>query len=115
MLACLSMGSAGNVNHLDVTRSGRQSGYDQAARIGTVLAAAVLKTYRKLEPLDVSALRGTRETVPLPPVELKPGDVEKARHIAAREQAGDKLTLIERVFAQRVFFAQRQEGRPFDV
>jgi neutral ceramidase len=88
----------------------------EAARIGIVLASEVLRTYKKLEPIDPCGLQVARETVPLPPVELQPGDVEKAKSLAARDKAGDStLTLLERVFAQRVFFALQQQGRPLDV
>ena len=81
-----------------------------------MLAAEVLRTYRKLKPIEPSKLCVTRETVMLPPVELRPGDLERAKSLAAREEAGGrKLNLLERVFTQRVFFADEQQGRPLDV
>jgi len=116
MLTLFTIGTAGNINHLDVTRPSFAQGYGEAARIGTILAGAVLKAWPGLKALDVEAVRVTRETVPLPPVDLAPGDVERAHGLAAREAAGGKpLTLLERVFTQRVLFAERQQGRPLDV
>ena len=115
MLTVFTIGTAGNINHLDVKAPGPQRGPEEAARIGTILAAAVLKAYKGLDPLDVTQVRVTRETVPLPPVELKPGDAEKAREYLARENSGKSLSLLERVFTQRVLFSERQQGRPFDV
>ena len=116
MMTMFSIGTAGNINHINVNGPKKQKGAQEAARIGTVLAGEVLRTYRKLEVLDPGALRVTIETVPLPPVELQPGDIEKARSLAKREDAGGpKLNLLERVFAQRVFFAEQQKGRPLDV
>jgi hypothetical protein len=51
-----------------------------------------------------------------PPIELKPGEVERARELIAREKTGGKaLTLLERVYVQRVLFAERQNGRPFET
>jgi neutral ceramidase len=115
MMTFFSVGACGNVNHIDVTRPGPYSGYGEAARIGTILAAAVLKTYPKLERLEPESIGVTRETVPLPPVILQSGDSEKARSYIEREKAGGKLTLLESVFTQRVLFAERQQGRPLDV
>ena len=52
----------------------------------------------------------------LPPVELHPGDLEKAKALVARESSGGmELNLLERVFVQRVYFAETQQGRPLDV
>jgi len=115
MLTVFTIGTAGNINHLDVKAPGPQRGPEEAVRIGTILAAAVLKAYKGLDPLDVTQVRVTRETVPLPPVELKPGDAEKAREYLAREKSGKSLSLLERVFTQRVLFSERQQGRPFEV
>jgi len=116
MLTMFSIGTAGNINHIDVAGPKRQKGVAEAARIGIVLAAEVLRTYRKLKPIEPSKLCVTRETVMLPPVELRPGDLERAKSLAAREEAGGrKLNLLERVFTQRVFFADEQQGRPLDV
>ena len=116
MLTMFSIGTAGNINHIDISGPKLQKGQAEAARIGTVLAAEVLKTYRKLEPIVADRLGVVRETVMLPPVELKPGDLEQAKSLAAREASGGKkLNLLERVFTQRVFFAEAQQGRRLDV
>lgn len=116
MLTLFSIGTAGNINHVDVAGPKRQKGSAEAARIGIVLAAEVLRTYRKLKPIDAGKLCVTRETVMLPPVDLQPGDLEKAKSLAAREEAGGpRLNLLERVFTQRVFFADGRQGRPLDV
>ena len=116
MLTQFSIGTAGNINHFDVNGPQLQQSQSEAARIGIVLAAEVLRTYRKLESVDCGSLRVTRETVMLPPVELQPGDLEQAKILAARERdGGAPLTLLERVFTQRVLFAQQQQGRPLDV
>ena len=116
MLTMFSIGTGGNINHIDVNGPKLQKGQAEAARIGIVLAAKVLKTYRTLEQVDACRLRIARETVMLPPVELQPGDLERAKSLAAREASGGKkLNLLERVFTQRAFFAEAQEGRPLDI
>lgn len=116
MLTMFSIGTAGNINHFDVTQPRPAKGAQEAARIGVILGAEVLKTYKKLERLDVDRVRVTRETASLPPVELKPGDIDRAHQLAEREVSGGKrLSLLERVFVQRTFFAERQQGQPYKV
>jgi neutral ceramidase len=116
MLTLFSIGTAGNINHIDVTQPRVRPGPQEPARIGTILAAEVLRTYKKLEPLQTDTIRVTRETVQLPPIELEPGEVDKARDLVERERkTGKPLTLLERVYVQRVLFAERQNGRPFET
>ena len=46
---------------------------------------------------------------------MAPGDVERARELIAQEESGEKLDLLERVFTQRVLFAEAQQGQPLDI
>lgn len=81
MLTHFTIGAAGNINHyylLDPKRPHRVKGYDEAARIGTLLAAEVVRSYRRLVPLSVGSLKVSRETVSLVLLE------EKAPTIAAQ-------------------------------
>lgn len=48
MLTLFTIGCAGNLNHIDVTWADKQKGHNEAARIGTVLAAEALKTMKRL-------------------------------------------------------------------
>jgi hypothetical protein len=116
MMPMFTIGTCGNINHFDVIRPRIKQGPEEAARIGITLAAEVLKTYTRLEPVNASKLAVKSRMVPLPPVVLKPGDVERARELARREESGGKkLSLLKRVFVQRVFFAEHQQGRPYEV
>ncbi|HET8547548.1 MAG TPA: hypothetical protein VFL57_06085 [Bryobacteraceae bacterium] len=115
MLTLFSIGTAGNINHIDVKQPRVRPGPEEPARIGTILAAEVLRTYKKLEPVTADTIRVARETVQLPPIELKPGEVEKARARIDREKTtGKAMTLLERVYVQKVLFAEKQNGRPFE-
>ena len=70
MLTLFLNGMSGNINHVDVLRPGpRLSGEAEAARVGTVLAAAVLKAYPALTPVDLSRFRAISRSVrvPVPP------------------------------------------------
>lgn len=51
-LTMFTMGCAGNLNHLDVGWKAPQKGHGEAARIGTVLAAAVLQACKRMEEIE---------------------------------------------------------------
>src|SRR5215471_4948863 len=51
MMTLFTNGAAGNINHIDVKSAAPQKGHDEAARIGTVLAGEVVKTYTRLAPV----------------------------------------------------------------
>jgi hypothetical protein len=81
MLTHFTMGAAGNINHyylLDPKRPHRVKGYDEAARIGTLLAAEVVRSYQRMETLQAGPLKISREIVRLVLLE------EKAPTIAAQ-------------------------------
>jgi len=62
MLTVFANGCCGNINHRDVSWLDPQKGPGEAHRIGTVLAAAVLRTTPHLKPVAVDSLRiKTRE------------------------------------------------------
>ena len=66
MLTVFLNGMSGNINHIDVAGTGRLRAEAEAARIGIVLAAAVLKTYRELRHIDVSPLQAVARAVRVP-------------------------------------------------
>lgn len=68
LLTVFTIGAAGNINHydlLDPLRYHRTKSNQEAARIGTVVAARVLEAWPKLEPQAVQSLKVHRETVKL--------------------------------------------------
>ena len=112
MLTVFNIGTAGNINHWDVKRPGPQHGYSASAAIGAILAGAVLKTLRSIEPLRLGPPQVAHELVKLPMVEINPGDEVKAEEILNREKA----TLMERVWAQRVHATAeaKRAGKPIE-
>ncbi|OYW11546.1 MAG: hypothetical protein B7X34_03015, partial [Acidobacteriia bacterium 12-62-4] len=60
-----TIGCAGNINHIDVSHNRPQKGHGEAARIGTVLAAAVLKTMERMTAVPVQAVRASTKIVDL--------------------------------------------------
>ena len=68
MLTHFTTGACGNINHyslLDPKKPHRVKGYDEAARIGTLLAAEIVRSYERLRPLAGAPLKVSREIVKL--------------------------------------------------
>lgn len=68
MLTHFTIGAAGNINHyylLDPKKPHRVKGYGEAARIGALLAAEVVRSYGRLQPLVSAPLKVSRESVRL--------------------------------------------------
>jgi hypothetical protein len=116
MLTVFSMGTSGNVNHLDVKIPDRQKGHGEAARIGTVLAGEVLKTYTRMETVAAGALDVRSRIVKLPLLELKPGEVEKAKATIEKARLENReLCFLERVYTGKVLRVAARQGQPIDA
>ena len=110
-----TMGTSGNVNHIDVRTAERQNGHGEAARIGAILAGEVLRTMKKLGPVDAGALRVRHETVPLPLNPFEAADVEKARQVVASYGKPGASPFLEQVKAFRVLDVAERGGKPLDA
>lgn len=113
MVTLFANGACGNINHIDVNWPDRQHGYEEAHRIGTILAADVLQTYKKLQPLVKPELRAARETVKLPLPPITDEQVAKARE-AARDRDGGQ-SFLEKVRTYCVLDVAAMQGRPHEV
>lgn len=68
MLTHFTIGAAGNINHyylLDPKNPRRTKGFQEAARIGTLIAAEVVRTYERLQPIATAPIKVSREVVRL--------------------------------------------------
>ncbi len=115
MVTVFANGTCGNINHVDVQWANPQKGHAEAARLGTVLAGNVFKAYTRLRTLRPETLHVRSEMVTLPLPELKPGDVEAARAIAARVGTTNTPKFLEQVNAFKVLDVAAREGQPQDV
>jgi len=115
LLTLFTIGCAGNINHFDVGRPGPQQGHGEAVRIGTTLAAEVLRTMRRLEPVTPAPLRARSEIVKLDLPEVTPADVEWAKKITplfGREGAAPFLDFVR---AFKIADVAARAGRPIDA
>jgi hypothetical protein len=116
MLTMFTLGTAGDINHINVKWAKQPSGHAEAARIGTVLASAVLQTLPGLEEVPDTPLRCLSATVQLPLPELKPGDLQRAREtIARRGKGGKEPGFLEVVDAFKILDIDQRRGQPQEV
>jgi len=115
MVTLFTIGCAGNVNHVNVSTKDPQKGPAEAARIGTILAGEVIKTYPRLVPVPTTAPRVKSERVKLPLPALASGDIDRARAILARMASKPPPKFLEIVWAFKVLDIYGRDGRPQEV
>jgi neutral ceramidase len=115
LLTLFAIGCAGNVNHIDVSSGEKQSGPEEAARIGTILAADILKLWAGLTPVEDPVLRFGTERVELDLGDVQPGEVVWAGTVAARYGRRDAAPLMDFVRAQKILELDARKGRPLDA
>jgi hypothetical protein len=115
MLTVFTIGGAGNINHVNVKSSDPQKGHAEAARIGTILAGEVIKTFARLEPGASATVRTARRIVPLDPARLEPGDEERAAALAKQLDAGAAVKFLDTVFAFKAVDTAARHGKPLDA
>jgi hypothetical protein len=84
MVTVYTNGTSGNINHVDINWRKQPDGFSESARIGTIIAADVLKALSTLQRIDVNDLRVNSRIVELPVPSLKAGDIEWARNVIDR-------------------------------
>lgn len=114
MVTLFSIGCAGDINHVDVGSAEPQKGSREAARIGTILAGEVIKTYARLAPVATAAPQARREVLALPLAPIRPEDVEPAMKTAVRFGKAEP-TFLERVNAYKVIDVHARKGKPLEA
>ncbi len=114
MVTLFSIGTAGDINHVDSWKGGPQKGFDEAERIGAALAEVVTKSYPQLRPINAYAprVRSERVTLALPPV--TDAEVAEARQIAVKFGKGAPGT-VEKARAFKVLDVAARKGKPLEV
>jgi hypothetical protein len=116
MLTVFANGCCGNINHRDISWLDPQKGPSEAHRIGTVLAAAVLRTTPHLKPVAVDSLRIKSEIVKLPPAPHSEADVAAAQDVVKKlKEPGTKPKFLDQVRAFRVLDVAARQGKPWEV
>ncbi len=104
-------GASGNLNHLDVRWARRQSGIEEANRLGTLIAAAMLRADKDRRPVAEGPLRVKSLRVPLAVPAVSPEAAEMARLTVSgkRQPAPGFMDLVR---ANRLLDLEPLHGEP---
>ena len=116
VVTLFTIGTAGDINHINVESAAAQKGHTEAARIGTRLAAEVLRAWDHLQPTE-GTLRATTEAIALALPEISAADVEAAKDVAAKIRADEKPApkFMDQVKAFQTLDVQARLGKPLAV
>jgi hypothetical protein len=114
MMTLFTNGTCGDINHVNVNSKDPQKGFDEARRIGTILAGEVIKTYARLRPIDADAVRFKREVVKLQLPKFTDEELQKARQTAVKF-GKDAPPFLERVNAFKIIDVAARQGKPWEV
>jgi hypothetical protein len=115
MLTMFTMGTAGDINHLDVGNPNQLRGHAESRRIGTVLAGEVVKAYASLKEVSNSTLRVRTTRFEVPSRGYDAGDPQQARQIFSLYGKDQHLPFFDVVWAWRVLDLAAFEGKPLPV
>lgn len=113
MVTMFANGACGNINHVNVKWAAPQSSPAAARRLGTILAADVLKTYADMVQVDGTTLRVRCERVPVQPAAYTDEELRQAREIVACN--GENTPFYDQVKAYRILDLVACQGQPFDM
>ena len=117
VVTAFSVGTCGDINHINVASDAPQKGHGEAARIGTRLAAEVLRTFDVAKPASDGPLRVSSEAVEfaLPPVTAD--DAVAARRVLADLEGKAKPAppFLAQVQAFKALDVSERLGKPYQV
>jgi neutral ceramidase len=114
MITMFTNGACGDINHVDVNSKDPQKGFEEARRIGTILAGEVIKTYPRLKPINADAIRFKREVVALQLPKFTSEELQKARQTAVKF-GKDAPPFLERVNAFKIIDVAARQGKPWEL
>ena len=94
-------GTSGNINHIDVTQPGRLDANEESTRIGTILAADVLKALSSMQSTEISSLQARTQVVELPIPAVQHDEVEWAEEVI-RQYGKSSISFSDVVEAWRI-------------
>jgi hypothetical protein len=113
MLTMFANGACGNINHINVNWVATQSSPESARRLGTILAADVLKAFPDLKDVEDATLHVRDAVIQLPLATHTDEELRQAREIAARR--GANASFLDQVKAYRILDVAARQGRPMDA
>ncbi|MBY0457200.1 MAG: neutral/alkaline non-lysosomal ceramidase N-terminal domain-containing protein [Gemmataceae bacterium] len=116
LVTVFTAGCCGDINHLNVNSDKPQKGHGEAARIGTRLAAEVLRVLDDTAPVD-GALRVSSESVEFALAPVSADDVRAAKLVLADLEKGVKPVpkFLDQVQAFKALDVSGRLGKPYQV
>jgi len=108
-------GTCGDLNHVNVNWSRPQTGQQNAARMGIILAGEVLRNWPNLEPAGDGPLRVRSMIVPLPLAPIDEAEVERAEFIVRTGNDNGRENFMKLVHAYKVLDVYGRQGNPLEV
>ena len=105
--------ASGDINHFDFRQDIKQTGYEEAVRIGRGYARIVLDALKDLKPIEADSVKVSNGTVTIPHRKLTEEEIAEAKYILATvpdiKKDGDfeSQDLANKVPAALRYFAQR--------
>ena len=115
MVTLFTIGCAGNINHIDVSRPEPQKGPLESARIGTILAGDVLKAWPHLQNVTPGTVQMRSQIVPLSLAAYTPEDVSKARDVVAAYGKPNSRPFYDQVRAFKVLELEERNHKPLEA
>lgn len=114
VVTLFSIGTAGDINHINVSSAAAQKGHVEAARIGTRLAGEVLRTWEKLEPAAVDTIRVSHEMIDLPLADVTEADYAAAKLVVeqVKKEAKPAPKFLDQVQAFKAMDVTNRLGKP---
>lgn len=115
LISMFTIGCAGNVNHLDVSRKDPQASYEEAARIGAVLGGDALKVIQKAPIVPVHVIEvSTRVLHPELP-EVTADEIAWANRTQTTFGTPHQAPFLDLVRAAKIIDIASRHGKPFDA
>jgi neutral ceramidase len=117
VVTVFSVGTCGDINHINVDSAKPQKGHGEAARIGTRLAAEVLRTFEKVKPAADGPIRVSSAMIDLTAATVTPEELASAKVVINDVQAGKKPApkFLDQVQAFKAVDVAARLGKPIAV
>jgi neutral ceramidase len=110
-----TIGAAGNVNHIDVSRKEPQQSFSEAARIGAVLAGEVLKVIQQSSAVADTKIRISDKILQIPVPQFTEAEIASANQTQATQGTDHPAPFLDLVKAARVIELNARQGKPLDA
>jgi hypothetical protein len=110
-----TIGAAGNVVHTDVSRPEPQHSFQEASRIGAVLAGDVLNVIQTAPVVSTSPIRVSDQILHFPVPQYTQAEIDWATRTQATYNMPQAAPFLDLVKAARILELNARHGKPLDA